>query len=213
MSRPAWSPSRKNTFDGVVRLQHDVMAMVVFIVELNRSRGNHHLPLVRNSMRNRLEEVIHTGGVQVVRMKVSGNLPHCVPVSCETNQRWVDWGQPDDGAEEPTPGVGDGGLVERLLSSESDVMGRSAGGFGGGDSGTGRMGTGEELISAEDAGVVAGAGRGTKEGGSGGGGISVDGQDEAGVTVGVVRRRFARRSGAMTGDGGRAGVSRGGLAL
>eukprot|EP00435_Cladocopium_sp_Y103_P054538 s290_g17.t1 len=76
-------------------------------------------------------------------------------------------------------------------------MGGSRGGLGGGDSGTGRIGIGEELASGtEGTGVVAGAGWEIEEGGCGGGGISVDGQDDDGRShdrrwreSGIVKRR------------------------
>eukprot|EP00435_Cladocopium_sp_Y103_P018429 s3879_g4.t1 len=84
------------------------------------------------------------------------------------------------GAECPSIVEGDGGLVERLLSSESKLRAGSAGGFGGGDA--------------------------TEDGGSGGG-MSVEGHNEAGVETGVTRRRLTRRSGAVTGEGGWEGLA------
>eukprot|EP00435_Cladocopium_sp_Y103_P047117 s1430_g13.t1 len=112
------------------------------------------------------------------------------------------------GAAEPAPGAGDGGLVERLLSSESEVAVGSAGGLCGGDSGTGRIGVGDGPASGTDgtAGVVI-TGSETEEGGFGGGGISVVGQDEAGVEVVAMRCLLTRRSGAVTGEGGREGLA------
>eukprot|EP00435_Cladocopium_sp_Y103_P061952 s61_g23.t1 len=107
---------------------------------------------------------------------------------------------PDGGAAaEPGPGAGDGALVERLLSSESEVTVGSTGGWDGGDSGTGRIGVG--VGPASDVGGADGVdstGSETEAVGLGGGGISVDGRADTGVDA--IRRRLTRRSGAGGGE-------------
>eukprot|EP00435_Cladocopium_sp_Y103_P046987 s2382_g13.t1 len=116
--------------------------------------------------------------------------------------RWGEIGGfgPDGGAAaEPGPGGGDGGLVETLRSSESEVAVGSTGGLDGSGSGAGRIGVGVKPASGADGNEdVDSTGSETEVVGLGGGGISVDGQEETGVEA--MRRRLTLRSVAGGGE-------------